>query len=152
MNSNWSTGMSKWPLHHSTFLCATLGGKSLDTPDIEGEKERPGLYLLGPNSVERLFISLSHLQHSDTVAVKDSPRPPSPAPPPTPAPSIHIHSKVHRKEPDTKNAAVSSSHKQECKYVKLHLLHFLSLKVLKMVSRKTNSLSYMQDNIFIWTF
>lgn len=41
------------------------------------EKERPGPYLLSHISVERLFISLSHLQHSDTVAVKDSLRAPS---------------------------------------------------------------------------
>lgn len=40
--------------------------------DIGWEKERPWPYLLGHISVERLFISLSHLQHSDTVAVKDS--------------------------------------------------------------------------------
>lgn len=37
----------------------------------EGE-ERPWPYLLGHTPLERLFISLSHLQHSDTAAVKGS--------------------------------------------------------------------------------
>lgn len=37
-----------------------------------GGKERPWPYLLGHIPMERLFISLSHLQHSDTAAVKDS--------------------------------------------------------------------------------
>lgn len=39
--------------------------------DREGE-ERPWPYLLGHTPMERLFISPSHLQHSDTAAVKHS--------------------------------------------------------------------------------
>lgn len=37
-----------------------------------GGEKRPWPYLLSHISMERLFISLSHLQHSDTAAVKDS--------------------------------------------------------------------------------
>lgn len=43
-------------------------------------ERRPGPYLLGHISVERLYISPSHLQHSETVAVIDSlPQHPTPA-------------------------------------------------------------------------
>lgn len=37
-----------------------------------GGEERPWPYLLGHTPMERLFISPSHLQHSDTAAVKHS--------------------------------------------------------------------------------